>query len=123
MKSRVRAIAGLVVFLAAFLVWQNWSVNAQSAHGIHLTWTASATPSVDGYTVYRGTTTGQTNTKLNSALTTSLTFDDVSGNGGTLYFYTVSATKGGIESARSNEVSGTFPLVPAAPAGVTATPF
>lgn len=99
------------------------SVNAQQAHGIRLSWTASVTPNVDGYNIYRGTTAGQTTAKINPALVTALTFDDTNGTGNVVYFYAVTAVKGNLESLKSGEASASFPLVPAAPAGVNATPF
>jgi hypothetical protein len=108
---------------------------------VTLTWTASSSASVCsstgtpactlGYNVLRGTSAGQESaTPLNSTPLTALTFTDSTvvlpaGASPAAYFYVVEAveTVGGVTgnpSGPSNEVSGTFPGTPAAPAGATA---
>ena len=60
-------------------------------------------------------------TFLQSVTTTS--FTNISLSNGTTYFYQVSATNGGGESAKSSEASATpQPAPPATPTGLTATP-
>src|SRR5207245_697305 len=72
------------------------------------------------YSVYRSTSSGG-ETLLQAGLT-STTFTNTSLSNGTTYFYEVTASNVGGESARSSEVSATPQAPPAAPAGLTAAP-
>jgi len=98
-------------------------VGGGTTHGIDLTWPASATASVTGYNVKRGTTTGGPYTKIGST-TGALAFSDVSAplqTEGATFFYVVTATGPGGESANSPEANATIPFsVPAAPGKPTA---
>lgn len=84
---------------------------------VTLKWTASATASA-AYNVYRATATGQESgtPALNGATpVTATTYVDTTVAAGTTYFYVVSATLAGVQSAFSNEVSAPVPTLPAAP--------
>jgi fibronectin type 3 domain-containing protein len=67
---------------------------------------------VQGYNVYRGTTTGGPYTKISSTLPASaLTFTDAAPVSGANYFYVVTAVDGaGMESLASNEVHAVIPV-------------
>lgn len=85
------------------------------AHDVSLGWNAGAPVSgvtVAGYNVYHGTKTGGPYTKANTSLVTAgVTFDDTTVQGGTKYFYVVTAVSTtGAESGFSTEVSATVPL-------------
>jgi hypothetical protein len=125
-------IRKLVPVILALLLATIGVASAQSAgHSVMLSWTASTSaagcvsPCTFGYNVYRGTTAGGENlsTPLNgSTPITALTFQDTSvavGTSSVTYFYVIEAveTSGGVTlaSANSNEVSATFPALPAAP--------
>jgi len=121
--KRYLGIASLVIVLA-LLTLPVWS---QTSHSITIQ-LSSYTQGSDlatGFNYYRSTTTGTGYTKLNATPITIVTgppvsqFVDVTGVGGTKYFYVMTAVDAsGDESAFSNEVSGTFLSNPATPAGV-----
>lgn len=102
------------------------SVFSQSQHSITLTWTyaADSDPAVS-FNVYRATVSGGPFTqKLNSTPIplSTLTWSDATGNGGTTYFYVVTAVDAaGVESGDSPQASATFlASVPSIPANVKA---
>lgn len=83
------------------------------SHSVALSWTAS-TDTVDGYNVYRSTTSGTESTvpvNISPVAATSYTDSTVPGPG--TYFYTVKAVKGGVTSLASNEVSAVILPAPA----------
>lgn len=111
-----------LVVLLALLVLPVWS---QTTHSITLGWTyAQGSDLATGFNVYRATTSGGPYTKLTATPLSinTLTYSDISGVGGTKYFYVVTAVDiSGFESANSSEASASFLANPAIPAGVTAT--
>jgi hypothetical protein len=101
-----------------------------AAHSVTLSWTASSSaagcvaPCTFGYNVYRGTAAGAENmaAPINSTPIAALTFKDTTislGASPVTFFYVVQAveTVGTVTlvSGNSNEVSATFPGLPAAP--------
>jgi hypothetical protein len=74
-----------------------------------VTWTAGAELDVDGYHVYRSTTSGSGFTRVTSSFVRTPSFSDTGLTNGTAYFYRVSAvdTKGheGIPSAEVSAVA------------------
>lgn len=101
-----------------------------SAHGILWTWQQSATPGITANALYCGTASGvytfawtfSTPTTSFDWLTTDSTHPPVQGQ---KYFCAVTAFTGagpGIESGYSPEASGTFPVVPLAPPGLSQNP-
>ena len=112
--------------LVAFLLWQNWNLNAQAPqHGNQVIWgavtqdTGGNAITVDGYRVYRGTVAGQTTTLVNT--TTTLSYFDTAVTAGTRYFYALTAFKGQFESSKSSEISAVAIGDPKAPAGASVT--
>jgi fibronectin type 3 domain-containing protein len=87
--------------------------NAQVA----LAWGASS--GATSYTVKRSTTHGTGYSSIASV--TALSFTDTGVQNGTTYYYVVTATGAGGESAPSNEASATPQGPPTAPTGLTAT--
>jgi len=98
---------------------QTVSFSGTGIHDVILSWTASTTPRVVGYYVYRGTALGGESTKaLNSSpaaagctSTTTCTYTDATVVAGTTYYYTVTAVASNdvTQSADSNQVSATVP--------------
>ena len=81
-------------------------------HDVMLSWTASSTPGVMGYYVFRATVSGaESTTPLNSSPATPLSFVDTSVAGGTTYYYVVTAvaSDGITQSSPSNEASAQVP--------------
>ena len=86
-----------------------------------LQWDANGEPDLDGYNLYRSTTSGGGYAKVNGPIVTTTGFTDSGLTNGSAYYYVVSAVDtSGNESADSSEASVT-PLAP--PAGLTATAF
>jgi fibronectin type 3 domain-containing protein len=80
------------------------------AHTVGLNWTASTSPSIQGYNAYRGTTAGGPYTKVNSALTSGTTYVDNGVTAGKTYYYVVTAVDAtGAESGYSNEAAAVIP--------------
>ena len=91
---------------------QSVSLSGSGTHDVMLSWTASTTPGVTGYYVYRGTTSGgESSTPLNSTPISSTSFTDESVTAGTTYYYLVTAVASDAvtQSAASNEASATVP--------------
>jgi fibronectin type 3 domain-containing protein len=94
-------------------------------HDVILTWVASTVPTgapaVNGYNVYRGTTSG--GETLLAAIGNVTTYTDSSVAANTTYFYVVTATSTAGESGKSNEVSVGIPntVPPNAPTGLAIT--
>jgi fibronectin type 3 domain-containing protein len=86
------------------------SMSAPAVTWVSLTWTASPSPSIAGYNVYRSQTSGSGYTKMNSTLVASLAYNDTSVTPGQTYYYVATAvgTTGG-ESAFSNQATATIP--------------
>jgi len=85
------------------------TVSAPVQHAVTLTWAAS-TSSVSGYNVYRGTVSGGSYAKINTALEAASSYVDNTVQSGTTYFYVVtSVASSGVESAFSNQVSAVVP--------------
>ncbi len=82
-----------------------------SPHSVTLTWTASISPNVSGYNVYRGTTSGGPYTKVNSALIAGQTYYlDTTVQAGLTYYYVATAVdSSSSESAYSNQAQAVIP--------------
>ena len=79
-------------------------------HTVSLSWTASTTPGVVGYNVYRSTTNGTGYTKINSSLVFPLDYTDNTVANGTTYYYVTTALDGsGNESPFSNQATAVIP--------------
>lgn len=126
-EEKMKRAIGVVscIFLFTLLAFP------QVQHGIRWSWTrvttdtAGNTISVDGYNLYCGTASSGPFVKKNTALIpdgTSPNYLDTNVTLSSTYYCQATASKGGVESARSVTSSGTlfqFPAAaPAAPQGV-----
>jgi hypothetical protein len=81
--------------------------NGQAAqpHSVDLTWSASQSPGVVGYNIYRSTVSGSGYSKVNGSLNADTSYTDSSVTAGQTYFYVAKAVDGNdVESGSSNEV-------------------
>jgi hypothetical protein len=76
-------------------------------HQVSLSWDAS--PSVNGYNIYRSTQLGGPFTKINPVLDVNTNFADLSVAAGQTYYYVTTAVRSGLESGYSNEVQASVP--------------
>jgi hypothetical protein len=91
---------------------QTVSLSGAGTHDAILSWTASTTPGVVGYNVYRGATSGgESATPLNSSPFNGTTYTDETVQAGQTYYYVVTAVASDdvTQSANSNELSATVP--------------
>jgi hypothetical protein len=91
---------------------QTVPLSGAGTHDVILSWTASTTPGVVGYNVYRGTTPGGPYpTQLNSLPINGTTYSDETVQAGQTYYYVVTAvaSDGVTQSAYSNQTSATVP--------------
>jgi hypothetical protein len=89
-------------------------ITGTGLHWISLEGTASTTPGVTAYNIYRGTVSGaygSTPVKTCSSLATATSCMDfdLALVAGQLYYYVVKAVHAGVESAASNQTSVVFP--------------
>jgi hypothetical protein len=110
----------LLLLLSAF-------APAQTTHGIAFTWPQSVTAGITGNDLYCGISSRAYTLKwhFTNPITAYdwLTTDPVNlPVQGQKYFCAVTASKAGIESGYSPEVSTTFPEVPVPPAAMQAAP-
>jgi arabinogalactan endo-1,4-beta-galactosidase len=89
---------------------------------VSLNWNDNGEPDINGYYVYRSTTSGGTYTRLSSTILTGSNYTDDSVTNGTTYYYVVTAVDtSSNESANSGEVSATpSPTTVYTFAGITA---
>jgi hypothetical protein len=88
------------------------SLSGAGTHDVILSWTASTTPGVVGYNVFRGTTSGGPYpTELNSSPINGTTYCDSTVQAGQTYYYVITAVASNdvTQSADSNQVSATVP--------------
>jgi len=82
---------------------------APASHTVSLTWDAPGT-TVNGYNVYRSTTSGSGYSKINSALVSLAGFTDISVQSSTTYYYVTTALDASNnESGYSNEAQAIIP--------------
>ena len=79
-------------------------------HSVALSWTASSSPNIDGYNIYRSGTSGGPYSKLNSSLNPGTTYTDSTVvDGSTYYYVTTAVNSGSQESAYSNQAQAIIP--------------
>jgi Fibronectin type III domain len=79
-------------------------------HFVSLSWTASSSRGVTGYTIYRGTRPNDPSpVRLNSVPVAGTSYRDVTVRSGRMYYFTVRAVSGGGESGASNEARVSVP--------------
>jgi glucuronoarabinoxylan endo-1,4-beta-xylanase len=92
-------------------------------HAVSLNWNDNSEPDLDGYNVYRSTTSGYGYSKINTSLVSTSDYVDNSVNDGTTYYYVVRAVDTAEnESGNSSQDYATpYNLTPATPTGLSAT--
>jgi hypothetical protein len=84
--------------------------SSPSPHSVSLSWTASTSPNIAGYNVYRGTVSGGPYAKVNSSLVPGTTYSDTNVSAGQTYYYVATAVdSNNNESAYSNQAPATIP--------------
>jgi fibronectin type 3 domain-containing protein len=79
-------------------------------HSVTLNWTASTSPNLIGYNIYRGTVSGGPYTKLNSSPVAVVTYTDNNVVAGQTYYYVATAVNNTAESGYSSPpVSAVIP--------------
>jgi hypothetical protein len=79
-------------------------------HSVALSWTASTSPNVTGYNVYRSTVSGGPYTLVNSALIVGTSYTDTTVLAGQTYYYVATAMdSSNNESAYSNQAQAVVP--------------
>ena len=82
----------------------------QGCHFVSLSWTASGSRGVTGYTIYRGTKPNDPSpVRLNSVPVAGTSYQDLTVRSGRVYYFTVKAVSGGSESGPSNEARVMIP--------------
>jgi hypothetical protein len=85
--------------------------SASINHSVSLTWTASVSPNIAGYNVYRSNTTGGPYTQLNSSIVNTTSFTDVNVTAGQTYYYVTTAVDtSNNQSGYSNQAQATVPI-------------
>jgi Abnormal spindle-like microcephaly-assoc'd, ASPM-SPD-2-Hydin len=82
---------------------------AAAAHTVTLNWAKSASSTVTGYDVYRGTVSGGPYTQIGSTSSSVLDFSDTSVQANVEYFYVVTSVASGEQSGYSSQVAVSVP--------------
>jgi len=83
-------------------------VNPQP-HSVDLSWTASNSPNISSYNVYRGTVSGGPYTKIGSVQGSTTAYTDNNVTNGQTYYYVTTAVSNGEESGYSNQAQAVIP--------------
>jgi hypothetical protein len=79
-------------------------------HSVLLNWTASISPNIDGYNIYRSGKSGGPYSKLNPSLNSDTSYTDTTvANGSTYYYVTTAVNSNSQESAYSNQAQAVIP--------------
>jgi hypothetical protein len=112
---KLKFLGAALLCLAAVVQAQQQTVTAQLTlavnHWVELSWTASPTPGVVGYKLYRSKTPGGPYLLANGTIIKGVRFNDVSVLAGEKWCYVVAAvaSDGITESDHSNEACATLP--------------
>jgi len=114
--KRMKLELALLLFWTVVMQAQQQTVTAQFTltvnHWVELSWTASTTPGVKGYKIYRSRIPGGPYVLANGGIIPALGWNDYSVLAGEKWCYVVDAvTSDGItESDHSNEACATLPI-------------
>jgi fibronectin type 3 domain-containing protein len=86
------------------------SVTVVAPHLVTLTWSASSSPGVSYYKVYRGTVSGGPYSLLTNAVSTTSYTDSSVKSGSTYYYVTTAVDSSGVESAYSDTAQAVIPM-------------
>ncbi len=85
-------------------------IGGTNSHSVALTWTASVSPNITGYNVYRATVSGGPYAKINQTPVATVAFTDTGIQPGVTYYYVATAIDNtGAESPYSTEALATVP--------------
>jgi len=85
-------------------------VTGPGPHSVSLNWTASTSPNLNGYNVYRASVSGGPYKKLNTSLIVGSTYIDNNIDAGETYYYVATAVDtSNNESTYSNQATATVP--------------
>ena len=80
------------------------------SHSVSLTWTASTSPNIAGYNVFRSTTSGSGYVQINTGLVTTPSYTDTNVAEGEAYYYVTTAVDtSNDQSGYSNQAQATVP--------------
>jgi hypothetical protein len=117
-------LACVTLLVLAFVLLAMPGHTQATAYSVAVSWTASTSPNISGYNVYRATASGGESgtTPINgTSLVAGLTYTDSNVTPGTTYYYAVTAVNStGVQSALSAEASAAIPALPLPPSGVQA---
>jgi hypothetical protein len=81
-----------------------------ASHSVNLGWTASSSPDITGYNIYRGTQSGGPYSKINASLNASTSYtDNTVSDGQTYYYVTTAVNSSEEESSYSNQAQAVIP--------------
>jgi hypothetical protein len=79
-------------------------------HSVLLNWTASISPNIDGYNIYRSGKSGGPYSKVNTSLNSGTSYTDTTvANGSTYYYVTTAVDSNSQESTYSNQAQAVIP--------------
>lgn len=91
-------------------LWRKYSLTDKAQHSVLLKWSASSSPGVTGYNVYRSGISGSGYIRLNSQSVKDLSYLDSSVSSGQSYYYVTTAVDAnGNESKYSTELAIKIP--------------
>jgi hypothetical protein len=80
-------------------------------HAVFIRWTASVSPLIVGYNIYKSDAAGGPHTKINDGLVPATAYVDHKIIEGHTYFYVATAVNGyGVESSPSEEIAVSIPV-------------
>ena len=80
------------------------------SHSVSLTWTASTSPNIAGYNVFRSTASGSGYVQINTGLVTTPSYTDTNvAEGETYYYVTTAVDTSNNQSGYSNQAQATVP--------------
>lgn len=89
---------------------QNLTGTGTAQHTVSLNWTASSSPDVVGYNIFRGTVSGGPYSQINPSLNAGTSYTDSSvTNGNTYYYVTTAVDSNNQQSVYSNQASAVIP--------------
>jgi hypothetical protein len=81
-----------------------------ASHSVYLSWTASSSPNITGYNIYRGTQSGGPYSKINPSLNAGTNYtDNTVSDGQTYYYVTTAVDSSNEESSYSNQAEAVIP--------------
>ncbi|HLH03496.1 MAG TPA: DUF4082 domain-containing protein [Bryobacteraceae bacterium] len=88
----------------------NFTATKNTSHSVTLSWTASTSPNISGYKVYRAGVSGGPYALVSGSLVSGTSYVDSNVVAGDTYYYvTTAVNSSGLESAYSNQASAVVP--------------